>query len=304
MKQTFKANGKLLLTAEYLVLHGAKAIALPLTKGQTLAVEEKLLENLISWQAFYESKIWFSCEMNPTDFSVVRTSHPEKAETLVNIFQTIRKLNPSFSPQARTSFETFLDANPEWGFGSSSTLISLLSQWAKVNPFELNEIIFKGSGFDIACATASGPIFYTKNQALQDIQLDYSFAGQLFLVYSGHKKATRQEVSQFLKNNRVTSSMIDQASALSDEFAACTQQNTFGRLMNEHEQLIGHLIGQVPVKDLYFHDFEGQIKSLGAWGGDFYLIESEWPLQKISDYFSNKGLSTLFKWNDLIMKHE
>src|SRR5690554_8127321 len=34
----FKARGKLLLTGEYLVLHGARALALPLNKGQSMKV--------------------------------------------------------------------------------------------------------------------------------------------------------------------------------------------------------------------------------------------------------------------------
>ena len=37
---TYRANGKLLLTGEYLVLHGAKAIALPLKVGQQLTAIE------------------------------------------------------------------------------------------------------------------------------------------------------------------------------------------------------------------------------------------------------------------------
>ena len=35
----FKSNGKLLLTAEYLVLDGAKALALPTSFGQQLLIE-------------------------------------------------------------------------------------------------------------------------------------------------------------------------------------------------------------------------------------------------------------------------
>ena len=36
---SFFANGKLLLTSEYLVLDGAKAFAIPTKKGQSLHVE-------------------------------------------------------------------------------------------------------------------------------------------------------------------------------------------------------------------------------------------------------------------------
>ncbi|MDO8927751.1 MAG: GHMP kinase, partial [Bacteroidota bacterium] len=103
---TYHANGKLLLTGEYLVLHGAKAIALPLKFGQQLTVQELLNSENILWQAFYDGKVWFSCELNPSDFSVIATNHPEKAEILSKIFQTIKALNPSFQPKAGTRLET------------------------------------------------------------------------------------------------------------------------------------------------------------------------------------------------------
>ena len=47
-----------------------------------------------------------------------------------------------------------------WGLGTSSTLISLIAQWAKCDPFELLFEAFGGSGYDIACATANSPISY------------------------------------------------------------------------------------------------------------------------------------------------
>lgn len=301
---TYRANGKLLLTGEYMVLHGAKAIALPLKSGQQLTVHDELNSENIIWQAFFEGKVWFSCELNPSDFSVIATSHPEKAETLSKIFRTIKMLNPDLHPKAGTRLETALDANPEWGFGSSSTLISLLSQWAGVDPFILNEMVFKGSGFDIACANADGPIFYVRNKPAQPIVLDYPFSDQLFLVYSGKKKKTSSEVSTFLKEKKVSDRLIQEVSDLSDEFAGCRDQNKFNQLIRQHEEIVGALIGQIPVKEQLFNDFDGAIKSLGAWGGDFYLISTAQPFSGVKKYFDNRGLTTIFSWNERILKRE
>lgn len=304
VQTTYHANGKLLLTSEYLVLFGAKAIALPLKVGQRLTVYEGQPSDTIVWQAFYDGKVWFSCELNPTDFSVVRTSHPERAETLRRIFQTIQILNPEFHPGAGTCIETFLDANPEWGFGSSSTLISLVSQWSGVDAFVLNELIFSGSGFDIACAKADGPIFYIKNDPIQSITLDYPFSEQLFLVYSGQKKKTLTEVNDFMKRGKVPVSLIRDVLQISDEFVTCSNQNEFNRLMRRHEQLVGELIGKTPVKEELFAEFKGEIKSLGAWGGDFYLISTSLPYSGVKKYFEHKGLTTVFRWNELILKRQ
>jgi mevalonate kinase len=301
---TYRANGKLLLTGEYLILHGAKSIALPLKFGQQLTVQDLLNSENLLWQAYYEGKVWFSCELNPSDFSVIATSHPEKAETLSKIFRTIKILNPTFHPKAGTKIETSLDASPEWGFGSSSTLISLLSQLAGVDPFILNELVFQGSGFDIACANADGPIFYVRNKPAQPIVLDYPFSEQLFLVYSGKKKKTSSEVSTFLKEKKVSDRLIQEVSALSDEFAGCLDQNNFNKLIRQHEEIVGRLIGQIPVKEQLFSDFDGAIKSLGAWGGDFYLISTAQPFSGVKKYFDNRGLTTIFRWNELILKRE
>lgn len=300
---TYRANGKLLLTGEYLVLLGAKALAVPLNVGQQLIVSNSNSSELLHWKAFYKNQDWFSCELNPVDFSVQKTSHPEKSEALSQIFCTIKSLNSEFEPKAGTTFETTLESDPEWGFGSSSTLISLLSQWSGVDPFSLNELVFKGSGFDIACATADGPIFYTKNQPVLPVVLDYPFSEQLYLVYSGRKKRTAVEVSAFLKEKRVSDQLIDEVSMLTDEFSACRDQDEFNLLIRMHEQLISKAIGRISLKPEYFGDFKGEIKSLGAWGGDFFLVSTnKMPVENVRKYFENKGLMTVFKWNDMILK--
>ena len=300
--KTYRANGKLLLTGEYLVLHGAKAIALPLKVGQQLTVSETNTSETIYWQALYDGEIWFSCELNPNDFSVIGTSHQEKAESLSQIFKTIKSLNPEFAPKSGTNFETILESNPEWGFGSSSTLISLLSQWTGVDPFVLNDLVFKGSGFDIACATADGPIFYTRSKPVETISLNYPFSDQLFLVYSGIKKKTATAVSDFLKERKVSAQQIEEGSALSDEFSRCDDQDEFNLLIRQHEKLISDATGRLPIKPEFFADFKGEIKSLGAWGGDFFLASTALPFSEVKKYFENKGLKTVFKWGDLILK--
>jgi mevalonate kinase len=301
---TYRANGKLLLTGEYLVLHGAKAIALPLKVGQSLTVSEQKGSDSLVWQASFQNKIWFKCTLDTVDFRVIETNDLEKSATLRRIFRIIQSLNPEFSPKAGTRFETTLEANPEWGFGSSSTLVSLLSQFAGVDPFILNDLIFKGSGFDIACATADGPIFYVRNSSPEPINLDYPFADQLFLVYSGQKKKTVHEVSSFLKEKIVPEQLIAEMSALSEAFSVCSEQHEFNQLIVQHEKLIADVIGKTPVKTEYFTDFDGEIKSLGAWGGDFYLISTPLHFSQVREYFENKGLTTLFRWDDLILKRK
>lgn len=299
--QTCHANGKLLLSGEYFVLQGATALALPLKVGQQLRVDQQASTQTILWKAFYKDEVWFWCDLNPGDFSVIGTSDQERAATLSKLFQTILTLEPRIFPQAGTQMETSLDAHPDWGFGSSSTLISLLSQWCGIDPFKLNKKIFNGSGFDIACATADGPFLYAQDQSVRRVDLNYPFAEQLLLVYSGKKKKTLPEVHAFLNKRKGSSSLIQHVSKLSEEFTRCQDQNTFHQLIREHEKIVGQLIGQIPVKEQYFADFQGEVKSLGAWGGDFYLVSSTQPFDKMKTYFEKKGFFTIFKWTELIL---
>lgn len=302
---TYRANGKLLLTGEYLVLHGAKAIALPLNVGQQMVVSHDDSTQNIRWQAIYSDQIWFSCELDPMDFSVLSTTDTEKASTLIRILQAIRSLKPDFSLAPGIQFKTTIEANPEWGLGSSSTLLSLLSQFAGVDPFLLNELVFQGSGFDIACATADGPIIYQRGLPAEPVSLDYPFADQLFLIYLGRKKRTATEVSAFLKEKKVSEQQVEEVSLLTDEFLRCRDQNEFNLLIRMHEALISKLIERIAIKPELFADFKGEVKSLGAWGGDFFLASTnKWTFEEVRKYFENKGLMTVFKWNDLILKRQ
>ena len=57
----FYSHGKLLLTAEYAVLEGVKALAVPTKRGQFLRVEHTT-EGTIKWQSFtVEGKLWIDC---------------------------------------------------------------------------------------------------------------------------------------------------------------------------------------------------------------------------------------------------
>ena len=71
----------------------------------------------------------------------------------------------------------------------------------------------------------------------------------------------------------------------------------FNYLINEHEKIISNKIKKKPVKNLLFNDFEGSIKSLGAWGGDFVLASSE---NNSKNYFKRKGFETSFSFDEII----
>lgn len=294
----FFANGKIILTSEYFVMHGAKALALPVKFGQSLTVKHFVQSPFLIWRSFYRSQIWFSAVFGIDDFSIQNTSNSQMAATLVQLFLAIRKLNPLFKIEPGTEVITLLEFDPQWGLGSSSTLVANLAQWANVDPFVLNEKVFGGSGFDIACSNASEPILYTKGKKPESVLLKYPFAEQLFFVYSGNKQGTRDAISK--QKLMVSEREIVEISALTEQIKSCQKLNEFQELIKIHEQKVGDLIGQIPIQQKLFADFDGAIKSLGAWGGDFLLVASELDFDRVKKYFSVKGMTTIFRWEEMV----
>ena len=71
----FHANGKLLITGEYLVLKGALALAVPLNKGQTLTVDESN-ESGLHWRAEIPNGFWFEVKFNDK-LTILETTDPQ-----------------------------------------------------------------------------------------------------------------------------------------------------------------------------------------------------------------------------------
>jgi mevalonate kinase len=257
--------------------------------------------------------------LNPKTLEIISCNDPVKAEKLSQILKAVQQLNPAaFNEGLR--FETRLDFDPNWGLGSSSTLIANLSQWANVNPYELLKLTFGGSGYDIACATAEGPIYYqlagldcfvprndAKRQSeltpkVEPINFQPSFAEHLFFVYQGQKQSSSKEIKAFLgKANPIDLQQdIEAISEISRAVPKCESLDEFGMLMQCHERIIARCIGQEPVQKR-FPDFEGVLKSLGAWGGDFILAATEWTENQVRNYFKSKGLEVVFGYKEMVL---
>lgn len=321
--KVFNSNGKFLLTGEYLVLKGATALAIPLKYGQSMEVE--LLdknENHIFWDASVkttnnsqqstdlESK-WFSAVLSKTDFSVINTDDIEKAERLSNILKNVKSLNNNvFTEENDYRFCCHLDFDPQWGLGSSSTLINNISEWANINPYLLLDSTFKGSGYDIACAKANGPIFYEVDRqqttnicpVVKTADFNPVFKDNLYFIYQGHKQNSGNEVKAFLDKKKSFESEIYSITEISKILPDIQTLRDFCYFIKIHEDIMSSCLGQKRIKK-YFNDFEGEAKSLGAWGGDFFMVATEWEYEKVKNYFENKGHNIIFKYKDIVLNY-
>lgn len=302
----YRSNGKLLISGEYLVLNGAKAFAVPVNLGQTLEVCENKL-NLIDWVTFEKNTPVFTASFSIGDFKIKETNNKEKANYIKTVLLAAQNLNPDFlSNKTGYSIKAKIEFDMNWGLGTSSTLINNIAQWAKVNAFDLNSKFSKGSGYDIACAQQTKPLTYQLNEQNREIKtIDYSppFLNRLHVLHLNKKEATEKNILNVELNEDSLQNEIKQISDLTYKFIACDKLPDFQDLINEHESIIASITKRTKVKEQHFSDFNGEIKSLGAWGGDFVLIASDLPVIEQQSYFTKKGFSTFFPLINLLPKN-
>jgi len=308
--RNFYSNGKLLLTGEYFVLDGAKSLAVPTKFGQDLSVE-KIKESQLIWGSFtHEGACWFEAIFDLTKFRLVSCTFNSEtegnaeviAETLLEILKEARSLNPNFlNSENGHVVKTTLTFPRNWGLGSSSTLINSIASWAKVDPFKLLWNSFKGSGYDIACAQNDVPILYQikdEKPTVHQVVFNPIFKENLFFVHLNAKQNSREGIAKFRERNQNIEKEIEMISGISDAFLEATSLEDFNRLIIEHEKIVSSIIKLKPVKEKLFPDYFGEIKSLGAWGGDFILATGN---SATPAYFKNKGFETILTYAEMVL---
>ena len=82
--KSYTANGKLLLTAEYFILDGAKGLALPTKYNQKLVIQA-IQSEILEWKSYDENgAIWFYCNFDK-HLNLIDYSDLEVAEMLLKI---------------------------------------------------------------------------------------------------------------------------------------------------------------------------------------------------------------------------
>ena len=142
-------------------------------------------------------------ELELSSCTILSTSNQKLGDSLRNILLQAKTLNPDFfNSELSYNCVTKLEYPQEWGLGSSSTLIDLISKWVEVDPFELNKLTFNTSGYDIACAHHDKPILYTNQPKVEveELDLNWNFIDDLYFVYLNQKQDTQAVVGNHYKN--------------------------------------------------------------------------------------------------------
>lgn len=305
MKQTFYSNGKLLLTGEYVVLDGAKALALPTKFGQDLTVEAGQ-NRQISWKSFdSDGSVWFEDRIAFDQILADKNPHePDSIKvTLIAILREAARLNPDFLSDAGFTVETHLTFPKFWGLGTSSTLINNVAQWFGIDAFELLKNSFGGSGYDIACAQNETPVVYHlegENPVVLPVDFKPHFSGNLYFIYLNKKQSSKAAIASYYANKQHhLDRKILAINKITKNILQATEVGNFACELEKHETIISDIVEMQTVKEAFFADFKGVVKSLGGWGGDFVLAVSK---DDPTAYFKDRGFATVIPYNDMVLK--
>jgi len=303
MEQTFYSNGKLLITGEYLVLDGAIGLALPTKFGQYLNVASGEIEK-IQWTSFdSDNTVWFEDALSYNEIiNFNATDQISERDTLIKILHEAHLLNTRLlNSSTGFTISTVLTFPKLWGLGTSSTLINNIAQWFEVDAFQLLKNSFGGSGYDIACAQNNTPILYQLINGLpmvKKVNFNPNFTDCIYFVYLNKKQSSKTAIDNYYKNQKNLMANFPLINEITTAVLDSNSVEEFMTLVNEHEEIMSVILEIPTVKERLFSDFDGSIKSLGAWGGDFVMVVSK---NNPTSYFENKGFKTIVAYMDMIL---
>lgn len=304
MEKEFYSNGKLLLTGEYLVLDGALSLAVPTQFGQNMKVIPAL-GKIITWKSYnaggelwFEATIPFTSIIEGKKHSVVDTIKSK----LIEILHECYLINSNFITESDGYVvENLLTFNKNWGLGTSSTLINNIAQWLNIDAFYLQQKTFGGSGYDIACAQNNLPILYqleNEKPTFCTTSFNPDFKEHLYFVYLNQKQNSRDAIQSYWNKRAAIANTVLEIDTITKKITETTSLFTFSELLQKHEILLSDILEVQTVHERLFPNFNGTIKSLGAWGGDFVLAISK---ENPTSYFEKKGFKTILPYSKMVL---
>lgn len=300
----FYSNGKLLVTGEYVVLDGAKALAVPTKFGQTLEIKDDT-GFVFHWTSYDKDlSIWFQdiITFEEIVYKIKSETNNSVKNKLIDILHQAYKQNPSFIDKAKGyDVKTHLTFPRLWGLGTSSTLINNIAQWLEIDAFELLRKSFGGSGYDVACAQTDAPIVYhlqDEKPFFEKVNFNPEFRDNIHFVYLNQKQNSSTAIANYMAKHHHVDKTMSKISAITYEAINTKEGKEFALLMEKHEVIMSDVLETETVKERLFPDFKGIVKSLGAWGGDFVMVISKhYP----KDYFIERGYTTILSYEEMVL---
>jgi mevalonate kinase len=318
--QSFYAPGKILLVGEYTVTKGFEGLAVPVKSGQWMDVwefdspgnaEDRFIFNALdsrgaSW--FSESFDISNLKSNSLETNAVKSNvADENFENNESHLSKLLALVPeSFWKSGKSyRFETRLEFERSSGLGSSSTFVQLMSNYFKLDPFQVQDLVFGGSGYDVAIAAVQKPLIYWRNEQgvhFRQWKLNSELTKDWKVVFLGNKVNSRtstSQVSDMLEDLSNDENYRMQIQKIIEIVRDAQELMALETGIEMYQMFLSQLLGMVTpytyfgVKPLP----RGVCKWLGAWGGDMLLVNSVvWDA-----YYSLWNGCEVKNWNDLVI---
>lgn len=286
------------------MLDGALALALPVGFGQFLEVRSGSSPGVLTWRSFEpQAGLWFEAIYNLPDLLVLKASDAQTAQTLRAMLLACRAQVPDFLTDCGgLAVDTRTNFPRAWGLGTSSTLLAALGKWSGADPYRVLVETLGGSGYDLACAYAEGPLLFRLAGGAPEVRqaaFHPPFTQHLCFVFLNQKQNSREGIAHYREK---VADKARLAGFLSTITWACLEARTlraFEALLVQHEKALSEALGLPRVQERLFPHFPGVVKSLGAWGGDFVLAASAASEAETRAWFAERGYRICLNWQQM-----
>lgn len=316
--QSYYAPGKILLVGEYAVTKGFEGLAVPVKTGQWMDVwefnspgnaEDRLIFNALD----LHGSTWFSesfdiefLKRNSANYADAPSTNASTDSEDSHLLKVLTLVSPNFwKPGKSYRFETRLEFDRNSGLGSSSTFIELVCRYFKLDPFQVQDKVFGGSGYDVAIAAVQKPLIFWRTESdihFRQWSLNPELTKDWKVVFLGNKVNSRTSTSQvndMLDDLAKDENYQMQIQKIIEIVRDAKELMAVETGIEMYQMFLSQLLGLVTpytffgVKPLP----RGVCKWLGAWGGDMLLVNSVvWDA-----YYSLWNGCEVKNWNDLVI---
>ena len=117
-------------------------------------------------------------------------------------------------------------------------------------------------------------------------------------MYLNKKQNSKDGIAAYRRKQADLSQIIPQIEFITNTIVSADNLDVFINQLELHETIISELLEIKTAKETLFPDFNGTIKSLGAWGGDFVMAVAK---ENPATYFKEKGYNTVLTYNKMIL---
>ena len=294
-----------MLCGEYAVTIGVEALAVPVSVGQWMHVWEfdsPGEQHRILWEAKdRDGATWLN---ESFALPLVEVGDGERDER--KIIHQLLAMAPENTWITGKSYriETQLEFDRSSGLGSSSTMVSNFSRFARLDAQSVQQQLFGGSGYDVAVAeVGKGLVFWKdgENNHWGPWTISSGLTQDWKVVFLGKKQNSRNslaDVKARLQEIQNDDFMLHQLQQVAGAVKMAQQVSMVEAGLEMWQALLSMSLGlETPYQHFGIQPVKGGLcKWLGAWGGDMLLVNQTFA-ETHADILA-KYKST--PWNQLI----